>query len=690
MQISIPGSDSGIDSNKLVEDLVEAERQTSVRVEEQIKTYKQQNNIWRITDNDMTLLQDNAKKLYSFNNPFKERAVESSEPFILTADGQRNATLGRHKLYVKSLAKADRWLSKTIAKDYTPPKGEYSITVGEKRIDFSFGGSDMDTFIESINKKGKDLVKASVITQGSNKDEIVFLLESLVIGKEGQMTLHKTAEVFGKEIALIGIKNDENMFVSIDTNDIVEYMSEEMLFENSTLPPTPQLDKKRFQQFLRIQPGGIGKIKISLQQYKHIISADTGLHFELIPVPFVGVAPDSLQDFSTTLEDITINAKNKRDIVFPLDDLQKNVQAERTSLVEPAESSKQLSLMFNDDYISIASISDIQDGSPINISIPIADIQVDNESIIFIIANPLAHKTLVLGSVFINADNRDTALAPLHPIEVATDAIVEFNGIDLYRSSNNIDDIIPGVALHLNKEDEDTEVFVDITSNIEAIKNDIIGFVGAYNQVMKELTVYTKQDIEVLDQLQFNSEEERDTASENLGVLSDEFSLSRFMTRLQNATIDQYNNTINTDITSLRSIGIASNLETNNFDFNASKFLDIEEATLDNAIATDPDAIAVLFGVDTNNDVAIDYGVGFRVVELLNAYTATNGIITQKQNTLQTSIKRDEDKLEDYSDKLVQFERNLRRKFGNMERSVQELNRASNAVNSFTNNKKDN
>lgn len=690
MQISIPGSESGIDSNKLIEELLEAEKIPAVRIEEKIKSSQKQRNIWRVTDNNMTLLQDNAKKLYSFNNPFKERSVESSEPYILTADGQRNATLGRYTLYVKSLAKADRWLSKTFTKDYTPPDGKYSITIGEKSVDFSFSGVDVDALIESINKKGKNLVKASVITQGSKKNEIVFLLESLVIGKDGQMTLYKTAEVFGKEISLIGIKEDENMFVEIDTNHIVEYISEESLFKNSLLASnsasSSRATKRASQQFLHIQPGGIAKIKFSLQQYKQIMNTpDAGINFEFIPIPITGTGtvPKPLQNFSTSLENIKINAKNKRDIIAP------DAPKETLPEILPEASSQQLSLMFNNNYISIASISDIQDGNPINVSIPISDIQVNNENIAFIIANPLVHHTLVINSVFLNTTQRDTSLVPLRPIDTATDSVVEFNGIDLFRSTNNIDDIIPGVVLHLNKEDEDTVVFVDITSNMESIKNDIIGFVGAYNQVMKELTVYTQDDIEALDTLQFNSEEEREKASENLGIFSDEFSLTRFMTRLQNVAIDQYNNTLDADITSLRAIGIAANLGTNAFNVDASKFLDIEETTLDNMISTNPDALAILFGVDTNNDVAIDYGVAFRIVELLSTYVATNGIITQKQNTLQTNISRDEDRLDDYAEKLVQYEIDLRRKFGNMERSVQALNRASNAVNSFTNNKKD-
>ena len=140
MQITIPGvnDNSGIDTNKLIEDLMQAERIPLERVQESITASEQEITIWRRLHSSMRQLEDQAKKMYSFNNPFNDRSIESSHPSLLQAQTTRGSTLGDYTLYLKQTATPDKWISKKIPEDYKIPKGKYIFEVGEEEIEFDF------------------------------------------------------------------------------------------------------------------------------------------------------------------------------------------------------------------------------------------------------------------------------------------------------------------------------------------------------------------------------------------------------------------------------------------------------------------------------------------------------------------------------------------------------------------------
>ncbi|WP_086276298.1 flagellar filament capping protein FliD [Campylobacter vicugnae] len=82
-------------------------------------------------------------------------------------------------------------------------------------------------------------------------------------------------------------------------------------------------------------------------------------------------------------------------------------------------------------------------------------------------------------------------------ISTAQDAKFKYNGIDITRSSNTIDDLILGVSLTLNKVDKDGETTnVNITQSTEGIMEDIKAMVESYNSLMNNINEATKYDSE--------------------------------------------------------------------------------------------------------------------------------------------------------------------------------------------------
>ena len=82
-------------------------------------------------------------------------------------------------------------------------------------------------------------------------------------------------------------------------------------------------------------------------------------------------------------------------------------------------------------------------------------------------------------------------------LDVAKDAKFKYNGIDITRSSNTVDDLILGVSLTLNKEDKDGEsTNVNITQSTEGILEDIQAMVESYNSLINNINEATKYDSE--------------------------------------------------------------------------------------------------------------------------------------------------------------------------------------------------
>ena len=80
-------------------------------------------------------------------------------------------------------------------------------------------------------------------------------------------------------------------------------------------------------------------------------------------------------------------------------------------------------------------------------------------------------------------------------VQDARDALFTFNGIDIVRSSNTVDDLVVGMTLTLKNESENVNR-VSIEQDNEGIAEEIQGFVDQYNELMGTLDAVTKYDAE--------------------------------------------------------------------------------------------------------------------------------------------------------------------------------------------------
>jgi flagellar hook-associated protein 2 len=112
--------------------------------------------------------------------------------------------------------------------------------------------------------------------------------------------------------------------------------------------------------------------------------------------------------------------------------------------------------------------------------------------------------------------------------------------------------------------------------------------------------------------------------------------------------------------------------------------LEIDEKTLDTAIAARLPAVQQLFGIDTDGDLIIDSGLAYILDTLSKPYVETGGLISLKTGTLDSRINRDQRRIETLDRQLVNKERTLKTQYGQMEDAYNRMERMSTSLDQFS------
>ena len=644
--INIPGVSDKYKTNDLVKSLVEVERLPLKREEEKLDGLKTEQANWRRVNQYMSSLRESTRSLYSFNNPFNERIAESSDERSVTATADREATVESFKIDVDQIATADRFLSGNIDKNTRIPEGTYQFTVGEKTITYRFKGGKISEFSEGLNKRGNGVIKSSII--GVSKNESALLIESLKTGEENKL-----------------IFENESLNLAIDLKMVQKIQGEKIEFAqniNKNVNPETKIEIP-LPESIKNSSGFAVEFKVTTNPVEDVTIAwnnrSTGP-----ALPFAG---------NIQFHDIIIN----------------NDQSDTTL---PPEPPKELRFPVTDNSVLYIKKSD-------GTILPLESIPQDNETKEYIIK-----LNEYEGATSIIVDNKNTGkqvkleelaaynisanlgYEPLHPVSVAQNAKFRYEGIPMNRPTNEIDDVVPHVKLELHSPTDRT-ADISIKNDTESAKDALITFVGNYNQLMAELNIVTQNKPEIVDELEYFSEDESEKAKERLGVFQSEFTLKNSKSSLQQIITNSYMPEENATIKTLAQIGIASKTGTSTGTSAAQMrgYMEIDEKKLDEALEKNMAEIKNLFGYDTNDDKIIDAGIAYKMDQTLLAYVQTGGILAMKNTAIERDISNTETKIERLEVQVATKEAELKRKYGNMESTLNSLEAQSNSINNTFN-----
>ena len=685
--IGIPGVSDKYKTNDLVEGLMKVERIPLTREQDTLETYKTQQSAWRDVNQKMSSLRDSVKSLYSYDNPFNNKLASSSDEFAITASAGRDAAYDSFKVDVITPATCDRLLSDEIEKGEEVPEGTYTFKTGDKTISYKWRGGKIEDFIASLNKRGANTIKASLI--GVNKGKKALLIESLKTGSENRLVFEGAALDYALKKQIIKKTSSTTKTFGTKPNEAAlppaDKASES---ERQGMPKLSNAGIKAGDKGLYIPPRGGAQIKIpssmasnqntrvefsfKAKQVEDITQAINQGHDE----------PDIPAAGSVTYGGVTVRqSQSETGIVAP--------EAPPEPL-EEIRSNSVLYVLTSDGQESELEIPaeawsfDPQSGDGAQVTIGVDANKFPGLSAL-VIRNRNTGVALELGEMSAFDAKKGLGFEAVHPVSEAGDAVIKYEGITITRSQNDIDDVVPGVTLHLADKTE-RPATISIRPDTESAKDALIQFVGKYNQTVAEINVLSQNKPEIVQELDYLTSDEKEAYQKKLGLFFNDFSLSSAKGSMQRIISAQYKFSESAEVTMLNQIGISTNA-TNYSGYNPGKmrgYLEIDEKKLDEHLKNNLEDIKKIFGYDSDGDLIVDSGIGYLIDKQLTSYVQTGGILANKDSVLNRQIDSTQKKISRLESQLDDKEAELRAKYGQMEGTLNSLERQQDGITNFT------
>ncbi|MBQ7612546.1 MAG: flagellar filament capping protein FliD [Spirochaetaceae bacterium] len=663
--ITIPGVSGGYDN--YIEALMKVERIPRDNAQKELDVYREKRLAWQSVNRLSNDLRTISNSLYSFNNPFSEKIVSSSEENAITATATREASNASFKIRVDRIAASDSFLSNPIEKNMNVPAGKYTFSVGDKMISFNWKGGNYRNFIETINKQGKDILTVSEIK--TSKDSVSLLFKSEVSGAENRLEFEDDALTFALEKGILK-KNDTSSVELDKTEFTVEPQSSERI---------------AFSKSVKASEGAVLEITLNKET---VTGTRTTAPQETSPI---GQDTGAIQTFETlgsvSYQGVTITNEVSSAGLLPY------TQSPTTETMSGNGAQTQVPNTQTMQSLDVFSLESTR-----GVLIPMLPIsEVDGEQKIIVdlseygdvkalhINNANANVYLDIGHVRVYDPKTTGEYTASQPVSVAQDALINFEGIQIVRPTNSIDDLIPGVTLNLHDKTDST-ANVDVKPDNELVKNAIIEFVAKYNSLLTEINILTQKKQEIVDEITYFSQDERDAALERLGIFAGDSTLNSLKNNLRMKVSSAYKAGDDNTIILLSNMGISTNANVGG-QIESSLlrgYLEIDEKKLDEAIQNNLGDIKTFFGFDADGDLLVDSGLAFSFYEQLSPYVQRSGIFASKTDSLDTQISSTTKKIAEYDKKLAQKEAQLKQKFSSLEGTLQDLQAQSDTIKNFS------
>lgn len=677
--ISIPGVTDKYNTNETVEKLMQVERVPLTREEKQLETYKSQQSAWRDINTKLSSLRDSTKTLYSYENPFNNKLTTSTDENAITAEANRSAQLQSFKIDVIQPASSDRFLSAELENDFKVPAGTYTYKVGEKSINMNWKGGSLKDFSAAINKRGNGVIKSSIIGASTGKKSL--LIEAVPTGKENRLIFENDAKTFAFDSDMIGKVQPQTTTFGNSQDEIAPV--QEIIYEDepSYMPALSLTKTKLDQENVNVQPRGAYQIEIPAK-----VKADQNLHIQLTikanetsditPEINASLVQPEIPDagFAEFAGIVVSNADSDSNL---------NLPKEPPAPLEPYQTESVLYAVMEDGSEKEIPTPDILNGK-----IQEIDVNPKNYPGLKAIAvrNRNTGTELEVSSFSALDPTTDLGYGPKNAISVADDAVIKYEGITITRPSNKIDDVVPEITLNIHDKTEKTAT-IAVKPDVESSKDAILTFVGQYNQAVAELNILSQNKSEIIDELDYLTDEEKDAEREKLGMFSTDFSLTNIKSNMQSIVSAGYKFSDNAEVNMLSQVGIGTNQSGFSGGYSQSKlrgYLEIDEKKLDAALENHLDDIKSIFGYDSDGDLIVDSGVAYQLDKQLAAYTQTGGILAMKTSSLDSKIKSSEQKITKLESQMDEKEAQLKSKYSQMESSLNSLESQQNSISNFS------
>jgi flagellar hook-associated protein 2 len=664
--LSIPGVTDKYNTQKIIDALMAVKKEPMTRMQKELDADQQKKTVWQDVTRKMSGLRDMARALYGFQNPFNDRVAASSDESSLTATATRQAVEETKHILVKKVATADRFLSRSLPRDFTVDAGQYTFHVGDKEVSLAWKGGTLKAFADALTAKGGALLSASVVNDTTSTQ--VLLIEGKLTGSTNRLTFLDAAIDLGVKSGMLQRSPNASRAVALDQKTPVAW----------SVPLAP--DGFQVQNgILTVNPGQELKIPIS---------------------PPAALTPNMILELSVKVEKLpekpVVEAKPPPGPSVPstggidYKGIHIDSNPSQTPLPEwqppkPPENITDLKSLFMEGGGAVIPLPDVPDTAEFQtLQIPIGEMAASIDSID--IRNRNTYRKIDVKDISIYDKTQRGDYIPTKALSQAGDAQIAMDGIDVQRGSNAISDLIPGVTLTL-KAASTAPVDLSIKHDVEGIKKQIENLVGSYDGIITDIDVLTRNDESVITDATYLTDEEKTKDKANLGLLMGDLSLQQLKSSMQSIMMNPYPTSLGSGLSLLAQIGISTDIRapgTASIDKTRLRgYLEVDEQKLAAAIDQNAEAIKQLFGNDTTGDLVVDSGVAFKLDDLLRPYVQTGGIFAQRVTTLDSQISSSKKEIADYQVKLDDYQAELKKKYAQMGSAMDSLQQNSQTIQNF-------
>jgi len=230
------------------------------------------------------------------------------------------------------------------------------------------------------------------------------------------------------------------------------------------------------------------------------------------------------------------------------------------------------------------------------------------------------------------------------PVQVATQAHIKVDTVDIYSDSNTLTEAIPGVTLDLLQAETGKTTNLTINLDKNSIKATIQAFAKGYNEVVSFITGQSVVD------------------GEGGGVLNGDSGINTIKRRLQNMLTEPLANS-----------GVYTTLSQLGFKTQKDGTLTVDDTVLSKAIDTNLGSVVSLLAGEGGKT-----GLAKKFQDYLASMTNTStGMLKGRKDSINTNIKRIDNRITSMEARLEQRQKTMEAQFSAMETLVSGLNSQS-------------
>jgi flagellar hook-associated protein 2 len=512
--IQLPGLYTGIDTSQLISQLMTVEQRTLNMYEERKSLWEERKEALSTLQTKLTTLKSSVKAL-SDSQELRAFQVASSDSDVLTAEASYSAFEGNHKVVINQLATAERWVHTNgfkYAEDYVGA-GTFIYSYNHKETTITTTATTtLEDLVGLINNDANNPGVTASLLYYNNAYHL--MLNGNEAGTDYAIRINSgSTEVWQSDSELkyngdnatltTKIKDLDAFSGTLDADDVIEITGADHFGVDIDQVDLDITDNTTIGHLIsEINDAFDGRAKAVFENGKIILTDSTcgtsSLSITLnynnkgsggslsLPMSFTtegNIPPASLTGFTAsdfTMTRVAQDSKIKVD-GFPSTSPVSEVQ---TVNLETAPDNDPDGGTFTLTYRGETTDDIDWDATPTQIQAALEELSTVNsgditvsasidDSVTFTFADTLGDVDLLM----INSSLTDGGIAVTASIEETT------TGIDGYisRSSNTVDDVIHGVALHLHDITDSNGEQVTLTRNIESLKTKLNTMVDAYN-----------------------------------------------------------------------------------------------------------------------------------------------------------------------------------------------------------------